>query len=338
MSYAIENLKFTIFGHGYDATRNDSGSGVENVDLPIKADMAVIDESGAYMWFRHPTEGLKKFSTRTWEEVEQSTIPTNMGSIHHPSNVSNNYGVAITSDTFDAYVFDLTDDTLVGIYTGLNSTLGGTYDCILVDNTIYIIWLNLGNTWLDVHAIDLSGSSVVTTRTIGGVGSCGFVTDSLIYSCYTREWGYQTSTAYCTDRSGNVLWSNTGVNRNDNIGQWAIPSNGYLYMPVLIDDTWHYGVFDGTSNPTFNPVTPIRTFGSFENAPFPDRGGNNRRYDLKFNHGRTRACLWTQIGLLYTDFHKVETITEENEVPLAMNDRFIITRDFDTYDVHVYGY
>jgi len=27
MSYAIENLKFTIFGHGHDVTRNDSGDG-----------------------------------------------------------------------------------------------------------------------------------------------------------------------------------------------------------------------------------------------------------------------------------------------------------------------
>ena len=347
MSYAIENLKFTIFGHGYDATRNDSGYGVKSAELNMYANSAIIDETETYLWLTNggvSGGGVHKYRLSDMTEVEQTSIPSETPYLLHPTNVQNNIGVAFVSST-EAYVFDLTDDTVIGVATGENfpnNASFNSYDCILTDNKIYFTWLHLGNTWLDLLWIDLSDMTGHTLRTIGSVGTMGFITDSLLYSVYTREWFYQTSTAYAVDLDGNTLWSNTGINRNDNINQWAIPANGKLYMPVLIDDTWHYGEFDGTSNPTFNPVTPIRTFGSFEACP--DLWDNNvehaYRVETAYNNGRTKVCAWTTQGVLLTDFNKVEKISEENLKPLALSEHYIVCADIDPYNnkTYIYGY
>ena len=344
MSYAIENLKFTIFGHGYNSTRSDSGSGTASYEKNMYANSAIIDETGTYVWLTNGGTtggGLHKYRLSNFEEIEQTTIPTETPYILHPSNVDNNIGIAFASAT-QAYVFDLTDDTVLGIVTGENlPAIAGfsSYDCILVNNKIYFTLTRCSlRTSLDLCCIDLSDMSYSMNQIFGSVSCNGFINNSLLYAYYSREWGWQSDCAYGIGFDGSTQWSNTGINRNENMSATALTGNGYLYMPVRIDDVWHYGVFDGTSNPTFSPVSPIRTFGSFENPPEIALSGHDYRVDVAYNNGRTRACVWTQLGLLLTDFYKVETITTTDVVPLALSDKYLVATNHDPYNPKLYVY
>lgn len=340
MSYEIENLKFTIFGHGHDVTRNDSGQGVVSTELDLIVYSAVIDSSGAYAWLV-TDDGLKKYSTRTWEEVEQNTIPDTCTFIIHPNNVSNNYGIAISADGNTTYIFDMTDDTLVGTASGGFGSQTGyrSWDCILANGKILMVSKRLGNTNLDLTEIDLSNMTSNTTRIGTKLGCCGFVSDSVLYAVYEREWGYQTTTAYGIGLDGSTVWSSGGINNNTDLNYWAIVGNGKLYMPVLIDNVWHYGEFSGLSTPTFSPVTPNRIFGSFDICPSlaPYLSVNDRNHYVTYNDGRTKACALTADGVLVTDFNKFDKVGD-SIIPLAMNDRMVICSDYNNSKLYIIGY
>lgn len=342
MSFSLENEKFTIFGNGYDSSRNDSGFGATTKILDMKVYSAAIDSSGAYAWFA-TNGGLKKYSTRTWTEVEQTIIPTNCICVYHPSNVANNYGLATSADGTTAYVFDLTDDTLIATISGSFSTVADQIsdeDCILVGDKIYIINRFYGaNTNDRLFVFDLSEMTFDNSVIIGGVGCNGFINDSLIFANYTREWFYQTSTAFARTFNGGTLWSNTGVDNNSNMTPWGWTGNGKLYLPVLIDGKWHYGVFDGTQNPGFNPVAPIRYFGTFDSRPdvAPYIAGNARAIYTAYTDGRTKGCLLTTQGVLLTDFNSVSVLSDTTIAPIAMNDRIVICSDYSNNKLHVIG-
>ena len=92
MSYVIENLKFTIFGHGHDVTRNDSGSGRNAPTiLNFGINYAVIDENEDYVWFVTNNK-CAKYRTSDWTEVE-TDIDENIVILLHPNNVQNNIAV-----------------------------------------------------------------------------------------------------------------------------------------------------------------------------------------------------------------------------------------------------
>ena len=92
--------KFTIFGHGYDATRNDSGRGTASHEMDFTAYGAMIDETDTYLWVVNGGTGnLQKYRISNMTEVEQSTVPTTANIILHPSNVDNNIGVAFVGGT-----------------------------------------------------------------------------------------------------------------------------------------------------------------------------------------------------------------------------------------------
>lgn len=340
MSLSVENLKFTIFGHGHDSTRNDSGSGAESRELNLKVYSAVIDSSGNYAWLVTDS-GLKKYSTRTWEEVEQNVIPDTCGFVIHPNNVSNNYGIAISVDGNATYIYDMTDDTLVGTASSsFGITIGyKSWDCVLVSGKILMVRKYLGITNLDLTEIDLSNMTLNTTRIGTKLGCCGFVSDSVLYAVYEREWGYQTTTAYGIGLDGSTVWSSGGINNNTDLNYWAIVGNDKLYMPVLIDNVWHYGEFNGLSTPTFSPVTPNRIFGSFDICPnlAPYLGVNDRNHYVAYNDGRTKACALTADGVLVTDFNKFSKV-DDLSIPLAMNDRMVICSDYNDNKLYIIGY
>jgi len=342
MSYEIENLKFTIFGHGHDVTRNDSGNGAESRELNLKVYSAVIDSSGDYAWLR-TDNGLKKYDTHTWEEVEQTTVPSNCYYVYHPSNVANNYGVATSADGTTAYVFDMTDDTLIATISGsfypYNDQLADE-DCILVDDKIYIINRCYGgNTNDKLWVLDITNQTFDNSFTIGGVGCNGFINDSLIFAIYTREWFYQTSTAFALTLNGGTLWSNTGIDNNSNMSPWGWTGNGKLYLPVLINGKWHYGEFNGTENPSFSPLSPTRYFGTFDSCPnvAPYIVGNARAIYTAYTDGRTKGCLLTTQGVVWTDFNSVSVIADTTLAPIAMNDRIVICSDYSNNKLYIIG-
>ena len=135
--------KFTIFGHGYDATRNDSGTGAkEAVIHDLTAEYCAIDETGKYAWIVGGGGRLYKLNIATWEQQAHS-IPV-VGSLYHPCNVANNYGVIFVSNT-RVVVFDLTTGEILKDFAPSSS---GTFsqpiqhcDCILVDDVIYLVIL-----------------------------------------------------------------------------------------------------------------------------------------------------------------------------------------------------
>lgn len=347
MSGVITNKKssFVIFGHGYDSVRDDSGDGAKNVVLDLTVFSAAIDITGAYAWLV-TDDGLKKYSARTWVEVEQNTIPNNAISIFHPSNVSNNYGVAFVPNdrVTDAYIFNLTDDTLITtMTTSVPYSAGGLvdWDCILVNDKIYIINRHYGsNTNTNLLVLDIDNETFDDSTVFGGVGCNGFINNSLVYAMYTREWFYQTSIAYALNFSGGTVWYNEGIDRNSYLHPWGFTGNGKLYLPVLINDKWHYGEFDGTSNPTFSPVSPIRTFGTFDSCPSiaPYISGNERNIYIVYNNGRTKGCALTALGVILTDFSNISIIADLTIAPVAMNDHLIICSDYHNHKLYIYGY
>lgn len=339
MSYAIENLKFTIFGHGHDVVRNDSGNGTKSQELNLKVYSAVIDSSGQYVWFV-TDGGLKKYSTRTWEEVEQNTIPSTSVFVAHPSNVENNYGIAFNGgDT--AYVFDLTDDTLVCTVSVnfLSAIETGTYDCILVGDVIYLAKTNHGNANIELISIDLENEVGSKTTIASDRGFGGFINNSSLYAVYERVWFSQTTTAYSLSLGGGTIWSTGDTDNNSNMRYWGLTTNGMMYFPVYYDGKWCFGEFNGTSQPTFKPITPLRVFGDFENCPSlsPYLDINDRRHPVTYTDGREKACMFTTEGILITDFNSVEVLSEDQATPIAMNDRMVICSDYYNNKVFIYG-
>lgn len=344
MSYSLQNEKFTIFGNGYDTSRNDSGFGATTKFLEMKVYSAAIDSSGSYVWFV-TDDGLKKYSTRTWTEVEQSTIPVGASQIVHPSNVSNNYGLVMVPNTdtlMDAYIFDLTDDSLIATIPMTISVEGNLidWDSILANDKIYIVNRHYGSNASDrLLVFDIVNRTFDNSTVFGNVGCNGFINTSLVYAVYTREWFYQTSTAYGVNFSGVAAWQNPSIDRNDYIHPWGFTGNGKLYFPVLIDGEWHYGEFDGTTSPTFSPVSPIRTFGSFDTAPnlAPYISENERNIYIVYNEGRTKACALTSLGVLLTDFNNVNILSNITMAPVAMNDRMVICSDYRNNNLYIIG-
>lgn len=345
MSYTIENLKFTIFGHGHDVTRNDSGQGVVSNELDLTVYSAVFNESGEYAWLEvlgtDNTLHLKKYKTSNWTEVEHE-VPDGIY-VLHPNNVSNDYGIVFV-DIDTAYVFNLTDDTVIGEVTGSGFPYAvgiTTYDCIFVEDKIHIVRKLLGNTNTDLWTIDLNNMSFSSSNIQENVECCGFIDDSHLYTRYQREWFYQTSMAYCITLGGSVVWSNTGTDNNSNLSPYGPVGNGKLYLPVYTDEAWHFGEFNGISNPTLQPVTPNRVFGNFDACPAltAHMGINDRNHHVVYTDGRTKALLLTTKGLLLTDFSEVNTIRDDmNAIPLALSDNYVLCSDYGSNKLYIYGY
>lgn len=333
-------LKFSVFGNGFDQVRNDSGFGAKSYVATSRTIGAMIDDTNVYMWL-HTDSGLKKYRIADFTEVEQTTVPTSVNMILHPSNVANNLGLAIVN-TDTIYIFDLTDDTLIGTVSGSFPSYSGfySYDCVMYGNKIYFIPKDLARTNPTLYVIDLEDMTSSKSVIASNVGACGFVDSSVIYVCYPREWFYQTTTAYAINYSGGNIWTNTQFDNNNDANMWALVGNGKLYLPVKIDGAWHFGVFNATPNPTFRPPSPIRTIGNFDSIPALDNAGHSNRHDVAYNDGRTKACMWTRQGLLYTDFQTVEKLDSVNAVPLAMSDVYVVCSDYDVWNnpkLYIYG-
>ena len=342
----IGKLKVSVFGRGYDDDRGNSGTGTVDEVITMKAYSAAIDSTGAYAWIVTDS-GLKKYRMSDWTVVE-TDIPSGIA-VFHPCNVSNNYGLVLypneeDSTYLDAYIFDLTNDTLIAHIetTIVTSGSGGLIDweCVLISGKIYLINRHWGSNTNDkLLTFDIENEIYDDSIVIGGVGCNGFINNSLIYAIYTRPWFSDTTTAYAFNFSGSAVWSNTGIDSNANISPWGFTGNGYLYLPVLSDGKWHWGVFNGTSNPTFRPVSPIRMFGEYDSTPSlaPYISGNNRNIYMSYTDGKTKGCALTSLGVIYTDFTDAVIIADKTIAPIAMNDDVVLCSDYANNKLYVIG-
>lgn len=332
------DIKLSVFGRGFEDERTDSGTGEsapdEILNFPIYH--ACFDNTGAYCWLV-TDEGLRKYETENWTDVGQSIVSDGLVLLLHPSNVANNYGLAVV-DSSEIVLFDLTSDTVhqtaSGTYTELVRNL--VYDCILTGDQIKIIALAKVNTNNPIITIDKNDLNLLTVAT-GGVAPDGFINDSLIYATYSREWFFQASVAYGLKLDGSVDWQTDGINRNDDVAGFGFGTNGRLILPVKVYGAWRFGIFDGTTAPVLVPPKPAKTFGRFKTAPDPWYQ-YGYPWGLAYADGRDELCVMTSEGLLYTDLNEVIKLETEFRKPLSMRNGKVICTDYTNSRGYIYGY
>lgn len=326
MSLTIKNEKFTIFGSGYEQTRNDSGEGMKEPDYYDLSGMnlACIDETGTYVWLTDEGNWLHKIKIDTWE-FQSHSLP--IGSIYHPSNVENNYGIILIGGN-RTVIFDLTSGEIIKDITASHSWISGICDCILVDDDIHIIKCYPQNVDTAIIHISLENETV-TESILSNRCTCGFADNDTIYAYYSKAWFYQNSGAGGYGLTGSTQWETWEDYSNQvsfNVNLHGLCRNGRIYVPTPNGDKWSLGVYNGNSAPDFVTPTPIKKIGSFASSFDFQWSYSNVNYC--YNQGKTKACFATNIGTYYTDFEKVQKLEEtpSNMRPLAMNDKIIVSR------------
>ena len=334
MSYEIENLKFTIFGHGHDVVRNDSGDGSVTWEKSINlySDSACIDNTESYVWFgigNQVQPRLRKYNIDTFEMEQVTTIPTNLATrMFHPSNVENNYGIAFQNEgaNTDIYIFDLTTDE---IYQHFNADTSNTYinynaDCIMVDDVIY--FSNRGQRYEIIIKLDMTNETITRYAQIdfANGASCGFVDDDTVYGYTDPLWFSNYAYRYGFSIDGTNLWTlqgrETGGGGFPHCYSRGLCGNGYMWLPVEIDGKWHWGSFDGNSGGDLYTPTPISIIGEFENDP------EYTSFNVYYADGRNVAVSTGNNYLMtVVDFEKNKVyFTEQNLTPLAVSNKYLV--------------
>ena len=346
MSYAIENLKFTIFGHGHDVTRNDSGNGAETYEKRIGygAGTACIDETGTYFWItqtqgQYPFNYLGKGKIADLESVEITTIPTNTFTyLYHPSNVANNYGIAFQNfgSDCDIYVFDLTTDEVFHHFTASVSSMQEVADCIMVGDAFYFSERGVANG--RIHKLDMTNETFgeITNRYFNNGGSCGFVDNNTLYGYNNSVWFSDYAYRYGYGLTGGTEWeiraNNPGGSGFPRCYDKGLCANGYIWLASNVDGAWRWGMYDGNNGGDFETPSPIRYIGEFDSDPrYTD-------FNVYYNDGRTRCAYVNDSGLWVTDFQEVSIVKNEFWKPLCMNDNYIIAVDRLINNTYIFKY
>lgn len=320
--------KFTIFGSGFDSTRNDSGVGMtEDIFRIGTVDFGAIDETGEYVWL---TDGYNYLYKYKIEGMERQTHSVPIGSLYHPANVANNYGVIIPPSGDRVIVFNLTDGTIIKTLSSSTYITDGVGETILVDDVIYYTRIVGGRGTVLIYRFDLTNETV-TTASFGNVACNGFVDENTLFMYYTPEWFHQTAVAYGVGTNGSTQWSLTasqsgGSGFNGVSITGALCGNGKIWIPTKKGDSWVMGMYNGNSTPNLNTPRPIKTFGRFESAPALE--WQYRMFNYCYTQGKTKACFATTIGTYWTDFEHLEKLgnTPSALRPVAMNDHYIFSR------------
>jgi len=314
--------KFTVFGSGFDATRNDSGSGAkEAVIHNLTAEYCAIDETGTYAWIVGSAR-LYKFNIATWEQ-ESHSLPA--GSLYHPCNVANNYGVIFVSNT-RVVVFDLTTGEIIKGFapSGSFSQPLQHCDCILVDDVIYLVQLNHTQNNVSLKKVFLNEEDATQLIITNGVECCGFASDSLIYGYWAKQWFSQVSSAYAWTLDGNTEWSVTEPSTSEsfNVRLFTLCGNGYLYAISFKEGKWVMGEYGISTAPDFVTPLPLRTFGEFPSVV-------DIQNKVVYNQGKTKSAFVTNADTYLVDFQNQQLRkldeTLSGLVPLAMNDKLVIS-------------
>lgn len=348
MSYAIENLKFTIFGHGHDVTRNDSGDGSVTYAKRIGygAGTACLDNTNTYFWITQnqgqiPFNYLGKGRISDLEPVEITNIPTNrLTQLYHPSNVENNIGIAVQqpSDT-EIYIFDLTTDEIFYHFTVPYMGLGDTLDCIKAGDDFYFI--DRGGSNARIYKLDPINETFTITGSVwyNNGRACGFVDSDTIYGFNSPEWFSDHAYRSAFGLTGSTQWSvtsqGTGSESFGNCQETGLCGNGYIWFPSKINGAWRWGKYDGNNAPDFETPSPITYFGDYESSPRYDD------YHVYYNDGRTKCAFHSSsYGTVVVDLtsQTMKTITNEYWKPLAMNENYFIATDSTVNNTNLFRY
>lgn len=332
----IGKLKFSVFGRGYDDVRGNSGTGASAPDtLNFYPAQAAFDSTGQYCWILISNGGLHKFSTTTWQMVDQGEVPTNALGFYHPSNVDNNIGFSYYGGV--AYVFNLTTNEIIstGEISGFAYN-GSLMDCILIDDDKLRLASN-GQTRATngIFTIDLNDFSwSVTTHYNSGFS--GFIDNDSVYAYYEPEWFYQTGRIFSANASGGEDWSRgasqAGGSAFDKITLQGATAKGYVYIPSYVNGKWTLGKYSGLSGFDYETPSPIKTFGEFPSKPTMYSTTNRGTWYATYTNGRTKACFGSTYGLYVTDFNDMWLIAEGNYQPLAICDGMILAYTYGDFN------
>lgn len=323
----IFKMKFSVFGHGFDDERSDSGDGLKIVEdvINYSASQAAIDETGQYIWLAGG-QGIKKY-----DSADLTEIPTTItGSyLYHPNNVANNYGIAFQSG--NVIVFDLTDDTIITQGSVTNYPMGRA-DCILDESVVRFVTLGQGRVSNSIYSLDLDDLTT-TINSWNNESSCGFVAKDKIYSYYPPEWFTQNKSLYGRNLSAGLVWIQTATEAGSagfpNISQAGF-GNEYIWLPCYKYGKWRIGAFPWTGADFITPK-PVKVFGAFNSQP--DFVSANT-LNVCQNTGRTRVGFSLADGTYRSDYRDVEKVTDVRKIPLAMDDNILLC----AYSSKIYVY
>lgn len=322
MSLTIENEKFTIFGSGYEQTRNDSGDGMNEPEIhPLSTPThAVFDTSGEYVYFTDGNYNIRKFRINPWEEISV-TLPK--GRIYHPTNVENNIGIIYQTSEQKITVFNIDTEEILQSFASVGS-YSYIADCMMDGDDVYLIQKTNGNASAQMRHIDLANETDTLSNLWGAVS--GFVDTDTIYDYRAGAWWSDPTYANGYSLGLSSQWQGTYSTSADYPVRFGgLCADGYLYLPTLINGEWVMGVYDGNSVPTFEPVpNPIRTYGNFGGDLSLVISGKQAFFTC-YNNGRTKGAFATTIGTFVTDFtNKLTKITDDKDQPLAMCDHYVV--------------
>lgn len=321
-----KKIKFHVLGNGFDNVRNDSGKGLPAPDYHDLSGMtlACIDQTNTYVWLTDEGNWLHKIKLDTWE-FQSHSLP--IGSIHHPCNVENNYGVDLVSYS-RIVIFDLTSGAIIKDISGSYSKFYGISDCILVDDDIYLVRVYPQNSDSSILHISLNDETI-SEATIWNNCVSGFVDNNTIYSHWQKVWFSSNSNINGIGLDGGGQWY-----ASEDVGQgatFAVPlqgicGNGRIYVPTPKGGVWTLGAYDGNTAPNFITPAPIKTFGNFGSQP--NIQWQYSRLNYCYTQGKTKCAFATDIGTFLTDFTSLEKLEDNpsNMQPLAMNDSVIVSR------------
>lgn len=349
MSYAIENLKFTIFGHGHDVVRNDSGDGdiIDQRNIGYGSDTACIDTTGTYFW--HTQGGgsgtityIAKRKVSDLSQVSMGSIPFAKTFLYHPTNVENNLGIAFQNfgNNADVYIFDLTTNE---IFYHFNVATGSFYenemaDCIKVGNIYYFALRGSAN--CTVYKLDADNETFVTYSDpyFNNGAGCGFVDNDTTYAFNNAVWFSDVGHRYGININGSYQWDAVAPHEGGqgfvNTTERALCGNGYIWLPSKINGIWTWGKYDGNTGGDFVTPSPIKTCGNFgtTNPQYND-------YHVAYTNGHTKcAYVHASLGVIVVDFSNVKYITDEYWKPLAMNDRYLVAVDSTKNNTDIFRY
>lgn len=332
---AIGKMKFSLFGHGYDDDRLDSGEGAieERSEIPFGALTACIDSTGQFAWLAN-NSGVKKYDLTDLSEVTQSILTDGIATgVYHPTNSANNYGIAFQNNTVT--IFDLTNNSIVRS-GGASYSFTGSCDCIIDGNIVYFCTLGQGRTNNRVYSLDIT-SLVMTESSFNDLGVCGFADKSHIMAYYIPEWYYQKKRNYCIDRTGATVWYvealTAGGSGFPNCNQVGFASKGKMYRPSYVYGAWRMGVYS-MSGGDFETPKPIKTFGRFPSQP--TLYTNNHPYSVAHNTGRTKVAFASDIGVYKSDYNDLNLMDTSINYPVALDDNTLLCRDLNTTKTFVY--
>lgn len=334
----IFKLKFSVFGHGFEDTRADSGDGAKaRADkINYSAEYAAIDSTGQYLWLAGAA-GIKKYDLLDEDlaEVPQTAVPDGTTTIlMHPSNVSNNYGIAFQGTT--CTIFDLTNDGVVISGTVLYTLTQMKYDCVLNGGEVQIATLQQGRANNKIYTLDTSDLTM-TEASLLQKGVNGFVDASKISAYQVPRYGDEYIFIYGINIDGTTEWSyqapSPGGSAMPNYIEVGWGAGGLMWNPCKKYGKWRMGGFRWTASTAFATPMPYKVFGTFTERPTMLL---NQKIYYAHSTGREKIAFSTGQGVYVGDYHDLKKVTDDSNYVLATEGTTVVALNPNDNYTYVY--